>query len=93
VVTTSTSLNPPVIGNRLSRELIEDLSSYAADLYVSRKCRVAPDGTRLPEGSESPKSLHRTSHSTLVTQTNIGDQKQPPVVVVADPILESIRVH
>jgi len=89
----STSSNPSVIGNRLSRELIADMSGYAADLYVPRKCRIAPDGTRLPEGSESPKPLHRSSNSTLVAQTNVVDQKQSPVVVVTDPILESIRVH
>ena len=93
MVTTSTSLNPSVIGNRLFRESIEDLSSYAADSNVFRECRIAPDGTRLPEGSVSPKLLHRTSNSTLVAQTSIGDQKRSSVVVVADPILESIRVH
>ena len=93
MVATSTSLNPSAIGNRLSRELIEDVSSYATDLYVFRKCRIAPDGTRLPEGSGSPNLPHTSSNSTLVAQTNIGDQKRSSVVVVADPILESIRVY
>ena len=95
VVNTSTSSNPPVTGNRLSRELIRDLSSYAADLYVHRKCRIAPDGTRLSEGFESPKISHRSSNSILVAQTNIiRDQKQSAVpVAVADPTLGPIRVH
>ena len=93
MVTTSLNSNPSVIGNRSSRESIEDLSGYAADLPVSRKCRIAPDGTRLPEGSGSQKLLHGSSNSILVTQTNVGDQKRSPVVVVADSIFESIRVH
>jgi len=59
---------------------------------IVSKCRVAPDGTRLPEGSESPKLERRSSDMTLVTQTNIGDQK-PLVLAVADPIPESVSVH
>jgi len=60
---------------------------------IVSKCRIAPDGTRLPEGSESPKLPHRSSNSMLVTPTDIvGDEKES-VVLVADPILGSIRVH
>ena len=59
---------------------------------MSRKCRIAPDGTRLPEGSGSLKLSRRSSNSTLVAQTNIGDQKHS-VSVGIDPIPESVGVH
>ena len=59
---------------------------------VYRKCRIAPDGTRIPEGTGSPKLLHRSSGSTLVTKTDDGDQKRLPVAV-ADPVLESVSVY
>jgi len=59
---------------------------------IVSKCRIAPDGTRLPEGSDSPKVSRRSSNSTLVGQTIIRDHKES-VVVTRDPILESVSVH
>jgi len=56
------------------------------------KCRIAPDGTRLPRGLASPKLSHRSSNSTLVAQTNLGDQKQPALLTV-DPVPEVISIH
>jgi len=59
---------------------------------IVSKCRIAPDGTRLPEGFMSPKLSHRSSNSTLVVQTNVGDQKQSALLTV-DPVPEVISIH
>ncbi|KAF9786931.1 CRAL-TRIO domain-containing protein [Thelephora terrestris] len=59
---------------------------------IVSKCRIAPDGTRLLEGSASPELSHRSSNSTLVPQTNIGDQKQS-VLSTVNPVSEAISTH
>jgi len=59
---------------------------------IVSKCRIAPDGTRLPEDSTSSKLSSTSSDSTLVTQTSIEDRKQL-VLMAADPIPESVSVH
>lgn len=57
--------------------------------HIVSRCRIAPDGTRLPDGSASPKLSHRSSNSTLV---NGGDGKSS-VLVAVDPIPEAISIH
>lgn len=59
---------------------------------IVSKCHIAPDGTRLPEGSASPKLLRRSSNSTLVAQTNVGDQK-PSVLTTVELIPEAISTY
>lgn len=59
---------------------------------IVSECRISPDGTRLPGGSASPKSLRRNSNSTLVAQTNVGDQK-PSLLTTVDLIPEAISIH
>lgn len=56
-----------------------------------RKCRIAADGTRLPEGSGSPSLSQKSSNSTLVAKINVGDRKQS--VLGADLVLEGVSVH
>lgn len=59
---------------------------------IVSKCRIAPDGTRLPGGSISPKLPHSNSKSPLVASTNVIDPKQS-VLVTVDPIPEAISIH
>ena len=76
----------------MSRSRISWAASCTTHPCTFRKCRIAPDGTRLPEDSESPDPSLKSSNSTLVIQTNAGDQKEP-VLVAFDPIPESVIVH
>jgi len=57
-----------------------------------RKCRIAADGTRLPEGSGSSDLLYKSPDSALAAQTNVGDQKES-VLAGLDPIPEAVSVH